>query len=173
MAGDKTTVDSDLEKIKELEKNLIIDPHGLDDELKYQADSYYRISKLHALLSSRRDAAKQELSETEAEVDQQLRATAAKEKEKVTERDLDAMKKIDEDVVKANRHYLDLSKKTALALALKESYQQRSYALKDLVSLYIASYYSDSTEETSMNRVKTIKAEKAKRAMAEQRKDYR
>lgn len=136
----------------QLEEGLQIDEYALDDALVTQPDSFYRVSKQLALLISRRDAKKQELAEEEAKADAELRETAVKHKDKVTETEVKNMIRLDRDVQKVSTEFLDLNREVGELTALKEAYQQRSYVLKDLVQLYIANYYTNADGSSSSSR---------------------
>lgn len=149
-ARERVTKDPD--SIAELETGLRIDQNALDEALQFQPDMFYRVSKQLTLLISRRDYAKQELSEIQAEVSQEIRESAEidtkdkKPKTKIGVAEVDALVTLDKDVKKAHQALLELTREVGELTALKEAYTQRSYALKDLVALHIANYYSDSSQ---------------------------
>lgn len=134
--------------VNDLEKGLVIDKNALDEAIEQQPDLYYRVSKELALLISRRDYAKQELEETEASVKNDIRESAALDKAKVSVAEVDAMCVLDREVKKAARELLKLNRDVGLLTALKDAFNQRSYALKDLAALHIANYYSDISGRT-------------------------
>lgn len=163
-------------QIAELEQGLRIDKNGLDDALEQQPDLYYRVAKLVSLEMSRRDALKQELEEVEAEVDERVRIEAESAKEKLTETEakmrvrLDPkLKRVRQDILRANRRVGDLQ-------ALEKSFTQRSYAIKELVSLYVSQYFGDNTGGGSRtsSQLKTRSADEVRRTLAEGRRyrDY-
>jgi hypothetical protein len=158
--------------LAELEQRLSIDEHALDDALTQQPDSFYRVAKNLALLISRRDAAKQLLAEEEARADREFRDVAAKNNDKTTEAELKNMIRLDADVRKAQKSFLDLSQSVGELSALKEAFQQRSYVLKDLVNLYISNYYSNqdgSDNSRASRQIRDHDAEKAKKELARAR----
>lgn len=128
--------------IAELEKGLRIDENALDEAHLQHADAFYRVSKQLAYLVSQRDAAKQAVEDAEAEADQDIRRTAAKhDNAKITVGEISAMIRLDPDVKKARDRYLTLSASVNELSALKEAFQQRSYMLSGLTSLYSANYF--------------------------------
>lgn len=128
--------------LEELETGLRIDEHALDDALVNHPDMFYRVSKQLAMLVSQRDAKKQELAEEEAKADGDIRETALKHKDKTTDTAVKQLIRLDKDVVRVSRELIDLNRQVGSWTALKEAFQARSYVLKDLVSLYIANYYT-------------------------------
>ena len=123
---------------------LKIDKLGLDEALMEQADIYYRVSEHYALAISRRDAAKDECKRVEARVYRELKADAAEDGVKMTE--AAAMQAIEEEdeVIDAKVEYLKHKEAADLWLAMKESFHQRSYMLREMVQLFVSNYYIDS-----------------------------
>lgn len=158
--------------LEELEAGLRIDKNALDDALEQYPDLFYRVSKQLTHAISIRDAIKQEVSEIEAEVDADVRADAAEKKDKVTEPEVKMMTRLDPKLIKANRDLRNATTRVNELSALKEAFQQRSYAVKDLVSLYVANYFSDQSGVRSQGSVKDHDAQIARRGMAEHRKEY-
>ena len=150
--------------IEELEQGLPIDEHDLNGALLRQPDLLYKVSKELTLQTSRRDAAKQMLAEVEAEVDAAIRHDAQVNDEKITEKEVASQKILDKDVQDAEKELLRLSLAVGQLGALKEAYQQRSYALRGLIDLYVANYFGDASSPT-----KTMRTDAIKRQMAEER----
>jgi len=177
--------DSDIKLLEDLEDGLQIDEHALDEALQQQPDLFYRVSKHLAVLTSRRDAAKMSVAEAEAQADGLIRreiqkqldvdARAAEKKKSGSRRPentvqaIEAMKRLDPDVQDAMDDFLALNAAVGQFGALKEAFQQRSYVLKDLVSLYIANYYSDKSEGSAGSRVRTHEADNNRKGMAQER----
>lgn len=155
--------------IAELEKAMQIDPHALDEALIRQPDAFYRVSQRLALMLSKRDAAKQGLQELEAEVDRDIRKSSALAEIKSSEAQIKSLVRLDRDVKAAERELLDLNRDVAQWQALKEGFQQRSYVLKDLVSLHVANYFGDSTNSRAINHAKDRQVEEVRRAQRAER----
>lgn len=132
--------------IKKLESALLIDQHSLDTALREHPDLFYKVATELALAISNRDEAKQNLDETEAQVDLEIRAECARLNEKTTEKEVMSQCKIDKKVKLANDKMLEEKYNAAKWTALKEAYESRSYALSKLVDLYIVGYYSDKSD---------------------------
>lgn len=134
----------DYDDFRDLESGLEINELGLDEALASQPQMFYRVGAAYAMAVSRRDAAKQALSDAEAAADGNVRRGAQEDDRKITEGEVRAGVQLDSDVVRARDRLLALSEVVGKLGALKEAYQQRSYALKDLAGLYVANYYSAS-----------------------------
>ena len=134
----------DYDDMRELEQALAIDEYELADARKKQPELFYRVAKAYALTISRRDAAKQSLQDAEARADLDVRRDAQQEERKITEGEVRAMVQVDPAVVQTRAVLSRLSEEVGQLGALKEAFQDRSYALKDLISLYVANYFQAS-----------------------------
>lgn len=152
--------------IAELEQALKIDKDALEHECMIQPDMFYNVAKMLALETSRRDEAANTLKDVEAEIDQDIRTTAAKEGDKTTEKEIESLKRLDKDVQIARRNYADLEYKVARLQALTESWRKRNDMLKLLAQLYVATYFGDVNVRT--DDVKTVRANRAKAMLGEQ-----
>lgn len=154
--------------LKQLESNLVIDQHALDQALREHPDLFYKVATELALAISHRDEAKQDLDQMEATVDAELRRAAAVSEDKVTEKQIESNKNTDKRVVAANDKFLSEKYETAKWTALKDAYEQRSYALSKLVDLYLANYYSSQedkkTHAPAMREVQANKIKETNRA---------
>ena len=166
----KINNDTDEISIEELEEGLPIDEHALDEALLRQPDFLYQVSKRLALQTSRRDSAKQLLTETEARVDAEIRNDAYKADEKITEKEVSSQKILNKEVQTAERQLLNLNLIVGQLNALKEAYQQRSYMLRELTSLYIANYYGDAPTKDAARQMRDADARNAKEGMNRMRR---
>ena len=161
----------ELNQLADLEEGLLIEEHDLDRALLEQPDLFYRVAKIHALLQSQKDQAKQRVAEAEATADLKIRVALRKrdEKGKVTDKEVASQVRLDPVVRKAVSRLLNVSGASGQFLALKEGYEQRSYALKELCGLSKENAYSDRSygpRDEALNR----RAEANKRAMADARR---
>ena len=157
--------------VHELERGLRIDEHGLNEALVEQPDMFYRVSKALAMEISRRDHAKQALADAEADADLAVRARAIAMEEKVTETEVKSRVRSDASVRTAIAEHLRLCETVGKLAALKEAFQQRSYALKELVGLYLANYYSASEHTATQGQLRSRFADDARRNMAAARRE--
>ena len=130
-------------ELDRLAEGLGIDQHQLDQELVDNGVKFHKIADAVALATSRRDAALDELKETEAEVDESIRVGIEKDegKKKPSEDAIKKMIVVHKDTIAARSRLRNREEDLARLIALKESYNQRSYAIKDLVSLHLAAYF--------------------------------
>jgi hypothetical protein len=153
---------STMSNLQHLEAALVIDENALEDALQAQPEAFYRVSKALAFAMSRRDAAKKTLEEVEATVDLNHRAIAAANDQKVTERALESMRILHSDVKIARDGYIAFEHKFNKLRALKDSFEQRSWALNKLVDLYIHNYYGETSHRVVDDTVKNLKSRQAR-----------
>lgn len=154
---------------EDLENGLQIDRNALDEGIIQQPDFFYRVAKMLAMAISQRDEAKTQVAEAEAEADQRIRSHI-REDEKVTEGDVKAQIRTDKKVKAAITKHLDLVREVNELDALKEAYKQRSYAFNQLNDLQMMGYFGGEVSSSSGGKVKTVIAERAKRAMSDERR---
>lgn len=156
--------------ISELEDDLIIDEDDLEEVCRNQPILYYQVSRQLALCISQRDAAKQTHQEVEAVEDGRIRRNAAKNDEKTTEPQIKLEVKSAKAVVEAMKKFLDLSEKVGQLQALKEAYQQRSYALSHLVDMRVQTFYGESATNRTISNVRDAKALSARKQLSDRRR---
>lgn len=152
----------------DLETGLQIDRNNLDEIVEQHPSLYYEVSKRMAMLVSQRDAAKQYIKEIEGHVYLNIRNKARADGEKITENELAALQVTNKEVIKAHDTYAELSGEVGKWGALKDAYEQRSYAIKDEVQLYLANYYSEVSDAGP--KMRRSYADDAKQAIGEERK---
>ena len=128
--------------LAEFRKYLLIDKLALDTEIVRQPSLFFEVSEAFAEAVALRDAAKEELANVDADLDSKAR----KGKEKITEGQVKSFINASEDHTDCVATWLDAKKEADRLGALKEAFHQRSYMLRDLVSLHNANYF----EETSV-----------------------
>lgn len=154
-------------KIADLKAKLAIDEHALEVGLREHPQLVYEIGMALAEAISERDEAKEKLGQVEAEVEKEIREEASNNDEKVTDKSVDAQKKTDIRVVKANETFLAKKYDAAQLQVLSDAFSQRSYALSKLVDLYIANYYSNIEKKGADNKqadVRTVQAGRVREA---------
>lgn len=151
-----------------LEAGLRIRKDALDEGLLQQPDLFYRVSKELTLATSRRDAAKQGVADAEANVELSLHRS----KDKYTVGEIKAHVSVAPSVKAARKMLADLQFEVNSLNALKEAFSQRSYALKELVALFIANYYGD-IDSRAGRKVEDVTYMENRRKMNEERKRRR
>jgi hypothetical protein len=152
-------------ELTDLEPGLKIDQNALDEACAHHPDLFYRVAQRLADETSFRDAAKEQLANTEALVDAEIRDDWRETKS--TEKEIDSRKRLDPRVEEARKRYLDYCHSTAQWAALKDAFLQRSYMLKSLGELYISNYYSDTSPKSAP--VANVQADRARKLMQEER----
>jgi len=132
--------------IADLEAKLRIDEHHLEHMRRDQPELLYAVSKRVAQLMSKRDTAKKMLKEVEAEVALEIRSQAAQAQEKVTDKGVEAETCIHRDVRTARDAVTEAEAEYNAWDALRESFKDRSYAIRDLIELWLANYYGADME---------------------------
>lgn len=156
--------------VAEHEQYLIIDKHDLERSCREQPNVFYSVARELALAVSRRDAAKQNIQIVEGKVDGNVRRIAQRKDEKITEREVDAKKRNDSEYVEAVTLYMRLNHAVNILSALKEAFQQRSYVLKEMVTLYVQEYYGDPMNSSRGKDYRDKSADHARQEMSKKRR---
>lgn len=134
-----------MSNIQNLKHCLKIDKHALDDEIERQPSLFFDVSEAYVAAAAKRDACKEELASIDAELDAVVRKRLEDNKERITEAAVKNGIQTHADHGPAFDTYMDAKQEADLLFALKEAFQQRGYMLRDLASLYVASYYEQSS----------------------------
>lgn len=152
-------------EFKRLEELLKIDKNGLDEAIIEQPEAFYEISQAYVFSVSLRDKAAEELKQIDAQVDLEIREEFEKLGKKVTEKIVDSEVRSSDDHCKAYQHYLDCKSDAEKLLALKESFIQRSYMLRELCGLYISGYGISDSSIRSDSDMKSERVDRKAKAM--------
>jgi hypothetical protein len=148
--------------IRDMEDELKINEHALDDELKRHPELRNDIGRELALAKSRRDQAELRIKQLEAEVARDYRDAAKKEEEKVTEGEIKAHVTLDKEVIAAKQEHINLDRDVNLLQALYDAYKDRGYSIARLCDLWLANYYDKETVRGPDNNMKDARAKEAK-----------
>lgn len=127
--------------IAEAERGLIIDKADLDEENIRNPQMYYDVSSALVEASYQRDQQKATVEGLYAELDRQQRAKVLPSGKSPSETAIKIMIGEAPKMRAAEALLLKLTHDVSLWQAMKESYQQRSYSLKNLGELYSANYF--------------------------------
>jgi hypothetical protein len=130
-------------------KSLVIDKDDLDTCLVQQPELFDHVAEAHSMAVAERDATKLALEEAEAWGSQQIREEYAEAKIKTTEGDIKEKLITDKKLGALRRTLLQQKAEVDRWAALKESYQQRSYMLKELAPMKLARMFSSGSVSTS------------------------
>ena len=125
-------------------EDLLINKLQLDKELVEQATKFYEVSEECAVASSLRDAAYDTVKTTDAQLYFDIRKELEESSTKATEAMVANLVLKHPDHKVAVAEHLAKKLKADELSAMKESFSQRSFMIRDLVSLFIAGYYTDS-----------------------------
>lgn len=114
---------------------LVIDRSDLEGHLETQARDFHDIAEQVVRVTAERDAAKLFLDELAAELDKEIRATAAKAEEKTTEAGILNKIKDHKRMKTAQADFLAVKEELELWQALRESFHQRHGMLKSLLEI--------------------------------------
>ncbi len=167
---EKNKIQENADLLDEYAEFLLIDKHNLDTALVEQGSVYYNVGIAYANAISARDYAKAELDKAKADADKVIRQTALTENERLTEAQV--ANRILEDTLYRAAHdeYLEWKLIADKWLALKESFEQRSYSLKELCQLWASNYYADTSVQSERHEAVDRVAAEARVAEAEIRK---
>jgi hypothetical protein len=129
----------------QLKAGLKIDTNNLDLELIKQPNQYFYAASQHALAISRRDKLDHEMDVLKSVLDREIRLEAIKTGEKITEVQIKAAIERDKEHRALMYEYLYAKREADQWDSLKSAYQQRSYILKDMVSLHVSGYFGEAT----------------------------
>jgi hypothetical protein len=130
---------------RDFEDRLKIDRHNLDQELIEQPELFYRICEQYALAVSQRDQMNDRCKQVAAERLERWRAKLEAKSEKVTEARLKTLAAADPKYTAVVREYAEAARQVDQWLALKDSFGQRAWVLKDLVQLFVAGYFQSNS----------------------------
>jgi hypothetical protein len=128
-----------------LQKQIQINRDQLDEELIRQPHNFFHVAEGYVKAVSRRDKLKHDLERTIAQLDLDVREAALAENEKATDKSVTAQIQREQDYHRAVTAHLAACHEAAKWEALRESYRQRGYVLKDLVALYMTGYFGEMT----------------------------
>lgn len=157
-----------LEEQERLKAQLRIDKHDIDNEIERQPSLFFDVSREVTAAAARRDYLKEELQRIDAKLDGKYRRRAVKQSTKYTEAQIAHMIALDDDHIAASNALIDAREHADTMQALKESFNQRSYMLRDLASLFVANYFERSAVKANGD-VKNARAKKNIDAMSEMR----
>lgn len=156
--------------LSELRAALRIDRYNLDEDVERQPELFFEVAEAAALARSEQDLAKDSVDEVESRLDVHVREKAERKDERITEKEIKARIRQHPERAEAMKNYLGLKLETERLDQLRDSFKQRSYMLRELVALYLSSYYQDSTISGTRAGVRDARADRSQRRMSEKRR---
>lgn len=133
------------------ESQLRIDPHALDETVSNQPDWMHKASDRYALAVSRRDEAKDHFKTVEAELRLDLKEGAGDSR--VTEKELDARVQVSPKRAVAFKRFIDAERAVNEWDGMVESFKQRHYMIREMVTLHMASYFGEDASKVKNSRL--------------------
>lgn len=152
--------------------SLAVDKHNLDAMLMQQPMLQQHVSEMAAEVASMRDSAKERLARVDAQVAKKLRKQLMIEEGKVSEARIDREVPLTDEHKEAFFIYNELSALSTKWDALKDTFRNRAFVIRDFVSLYTANYFTDTSFRSQSNpqAVKNFEHDYIRSVMAEGRK---
>ena len=119
---------------------LKINKFNLDEELTQQPVLYEVVGAKSVVAQSRADKAKKEREQLEYMLDKDIRSISAQTGRKITEKAIDAEIRTNEQWLSYQTAYESVVEEAGMWSVLQESFRQRSFMLRDLVTLSVSQY---------------------------------
>ncbi len=159
--------------LSELRAALRIDRYNLDENVERQPELFFEVAEAAALARSEQDLAKDSVDEVESRLDVHVRGKAERKDERITEKEIKARIRQHPERASAMKNYLGLKLETERLDQLRDSFKQRGYMLRELVQLYLSSYYQDASASGSRAGVRDARADDVQRRLAEKKRTRR
>ena len=156
--------------LSELRAALKIDRYNLDEDVERQPELFFEVAEAAALARSEQDQAKDSVDEVESRLDVHVREKAERNDERVTEKEIKARIRQHPERIAAMKNYLGLKLETERLDQLRDSFKQRGYMLRELVQLYLSSYYQDASASGSSRGVRDARADNVQRRLADKKR---
>ena len=128
--------------LEQFQSKLRIDKHALDDEVEQQPEIFGETAEAAVMAKSQVESLEEQVKLLEASIDCNAREQARNDYARIKENEIKALvvnsevrKEMIIKLLNARHQHRQLE-------ALTVSFRHRSYALRDMVDLYLASYYS-------------------------------
>lgn len=128
-----------------LRDRLRIDKSQLDREVSEQPVLFYSAAEAYEDAVAERDTLKEALESVDAELDGVVRAKLDGKHDKITEAMVKSGIQLSPKHEKAFASFLEAKTRASKLEAMKDAFKQRGYMLRDLASLYVSSYFEQSS----------------------------
>lgn len=168
----------ELEEFKRLHKlldvyqeSLMIDKNDLDTALVEQGNVFHRVGMSYADSISGRDFSRNQLERIKAEIDRDIREEAVQEHQRLTEAQIAHKITENETYQTAFSNYLSWKTLSEKWLSLRESYNARAYALRDLVQLFGMNYWERSIIKQESDEARDRRSTEVRAKLTEKRRE--
>lgn len=159
----------DQNQLNKYKSYLVIDENNLDIEVSQHPALFFEVAQISAEKHGIRDSTKLDLEQAYATISISIREDHAFLGKKITEDMVLQLTKSDEDYIKFQSDFLDAKQLAEMWESLKEAFQQRTFMLKELTSLYISGYYTTSSIKGTKEEIGNVTYEERKAALNEMR----
>ncbi len=128
-----------------LKERLRIDKSQLDREVSEQPMLFFDVAEAYEEAVAERDGLKEALATIDAELDGAVRVKLEKRHDKYTEAMVKNGVQLDPKHEKAFQAYIDAKTRAGKLESMKEAFKQRNYMVRELASLFVASYFEQSS----------------------------
>lgn len=146
-ASKRDQLDDDLKDVqafcRDLGDKIKIDKTQLDEAVGWQVEAVRRLGDVAAVVHSQRDEAKDDIKLMEAETDEFIRRELAAAGTKVTETQVKNLILKDRKYQTSIRKHAMLVRDAARVANLRDAYKDRSYMVREMVTLFSAGYFAD------------------------------
>lgn len=122
----------DSDAYQRLASSLKINKEDIDEELIAQSQHFWHVAEAHERAVSQMDKAKLDLDIVEVELDKEIRERMLADGEKITEKQVEAALKREDEWFKSSEAYLKAKATAGRWSALRESYRHRRDMLIEL-----------------------------------------
>lgn len=159
--------------IEELHSYLAVDRNSLDDAAEQQPMLYHQVAEAHVLAQAERDELKEEMARVDADVADRIRKELDEAQEKATVDRVREAVLLHKEHKQAYARYSEAIKREALIRALRDSFEQRSHSIHELVTLYGAGYFETVRANSSKRGHDSALASANKAKMNQRRQEAR
>lgn len=163
-------------KYESFKTKVKINREDLEQSLEEQPELFAQVSEYAIKWSAIRDLRKNAVDKIRVTLDRQIREQASESGTRITEAAIANQIGEDEDYREANLRYLEAKYYADLWLSLVNSYTQRSYALKDLVTIVVKQLSMDNdviSTEADHRALMEAKSRRASKLRSEALKERR
>ena len=134
------------EELESFQAKIKIDKYVLDDSLEDQVELFQEVADRSALANERRDGLKAQHEELRALTDQDIRGAAEVHGSKITEAAIANKISATPEVQAIYQEFLEAKALADRWSVLVRSISERGHMLRDLVQLYIAGYFQNTSQ---------------------------
>lgn len=169
--------------IKALQKGLGIDKNNLDEEFTRAPEMFHRVADLYSRAQLDHASVKVDIENAESDLyilfrkkaqeEMESIAAAGEKPEKVTDTAINRKVNASKKVRALQKALMEASERVSRLGALKESYQQRGYALNNLTTLYTSNYWQKESGGKLRSEIKEELADRGRHATGKLRRERR